>query len=406
MTYPKLRSVEVVPVVSRGREMMLLRDPGNLSERTVAVPPRTLFLLSLLDGRHSLREIQVEYVRRFGDLILSQQLERLVQELDENLLLEGERFEQYRQEVEERFRALPFRPPAHAGTAYPADGPALEEELKGLMTAAEAPAAAEEVSGVISPHIDLDRGGRCYAAAYRAIACPAGEGEPPGLFIIFGTSHSGGSKSFILTSKNFATPLGEAETDGLLVKKLVDECGPQLLDDEIMHRGEHSIEFQVLFLKYLWREPGAFKILPVLCSGFHRKGESVVSPRGDEELEGFLSALTRNLIGDRKKVCIIAGADLAHVGLRFGDDRPLDLRWLGQIEERDRALLQRAGELDAEGFVSAIAAEEDRRRICGGPPIYALLRTVKANRGNLLCYMKSVEQGMHSVVSFAAMSFS
>jgi hypothetical protein len=274
------------------------------------------------------------------------------------------------------------------------------------MTAAQAPTAVEAVSGVISPHIDLRRGGRCYAAAYTAIACPAREGDPPDLFIIFGTSHSGGSRPFILTGKNFATPLGEVETDALLVKKLVDECGPQLLDDEIMHRGEHSIEFQALFLKYLWREAGAFKILPVLCSGFHRKGESVASPGGEEELESFLSALTRNLSSDRKKVCVIAGADLAHVGLRFGDERPLDLRWLAQIEEADRALLQRAEELDAEGFMSAIAADEDRRRICGGPPIYALLRTVKASRGDLLCYMKSVEQGMHSVVSFAAMSFS
>jgi hypothetical protein len=406
MTYPKLRPVEVTPVVSRGREMMLLRDAGNLSDRTVAVPPRTLFILSLLDGRHSLREIQVEYVRRFGDLILSQQLERLIQELDENLLLEGERFQQYRQEVEERFRALPFRPPAHAGAAYPADSDALEQEMKELMAAAEDTAAAREVSGAIAPHIDLRRGGRCYAAAYGAIACRPGGGDPPDLFIIFGTSHAGGSGPFILTSKNFATPLGEVETDAVLVKKLAEECGPQLLDDEIMHRGEHSIEFQVLFLKYLWREAGAFKILPVLCSGFHRKGETIASPGGDEELESFLSAVGRNVIVGGKKVCAIAGADLAHVGLRFGDERPLDLRWLAQIEEADRALLQRAEELDAEGFMSAIAADEDRRRICGGPPIYALLRTVKASRGDLLCYMKSVEQGMHSAVSFAAMSFS
>jgi hypothetical protein len=406
MEHPKLRPVEVFPVVSAGREMILLRDAGNLSDRTLVVPARLLSILSLLDGRHSLREIQVEYVRRFGDLILSQQLERLIQQLDESFLLEGERFQHYRQEIEEEFRALPVRPPAHAGTAYAADGRALEEELRNLMATAEgsrlsAGGLSKAVSGIISPHIDLHRGGRCYATAYKGI----GE-EPACLFVVFGTSHSGGSSPFTLTDKSFATPLGVVETDGQLVKKLVEECGPQLLRDEILHRGEHSIEFQVLFLKYLWREPGAFKILPVLCSGFHRSDEGIVSPSGDEGVEGFLSALTRILMRRKRRVCIIAGADLAHVGLRFGDYRPLDLRWLAQIEERDRALLQRAGELDADGFITAIAAEEDRRRICGAPPIYALLRTVKADRGELLCYMKSVDQAAQSVVSFAAMSFS
>jgi hypothetical protein len=70
----------------------------------------------------------------------------------------------------------------------------------------------------------------------------------------------------------------------------------------------------------------------------------------------------------------VAGADLAHVGPRFGDAARVSPAELRRIEREDRAMLEPVARGDAQGFFASIAADGDRRRICGFSPIYALLR--------------------------------
>ena len=62
---------------------------------------------------------------------------------------------------------------------------------------------------IVAPHIDFHRGGPAYAWAYKPLAESAGAD----LYIILGTSHCGGQTPYILTLKNFETPLGLVETD-------------------------------------------------------------------------------------------------------------------------------------------------------------------------------------------------
>ena len=68
-TYPKLRQVDMFPAEVSGEKVICLRDPLNLSGKILFIPYPTFFIVSLFDGQHSLADIQVEFMRRFGELL-------------------------------------------------------------------------------------------------------------------------------------------------------------------------------------------------------------------------------------------------------------------------------------------------------------------------------------------------
>jgi predicted class III extradiol MEMO1 family dioxygenase len=61
--------------------------------------------------------------------------------------------------------------------------------------------------------------------------------------------------------------------------------------------------------------------------------------------------------------------------------------------------------MDGEGFFSSISKESDRRRICGLPAIYTMLKVLEAKEGKLLKYGQAFTPETQSVVSFASMAF-
>src|SRR5581483_11404972 len=135
---------------------------------------------------------------------------------------------------------------------YPDDAAALEKLLAKHYTRPGGPgalpdrsASAKPVRGVLSPHIDFERGGHAYAHAWKAVA----EGCEADLFVVFGTAHAGtDSARFALTRKSYGTPLGTIDTDQELVERLVAsyEGEDDLFAGEVAHKGEHSIEFQMV----------------------------------------------------------------------------------------------------------------------------------------------------------------
>ncbi|HUT75605.1 MAG TPA: AmmeMemoRadiSam system protein B [Armatimonadota bacterium] len=403
---PKLRPVEAFPSLRGGRRVIVLRDAGGLSERTVAVAPEICFLLTLLDGTHTLREVQVEYARASGQLLLSDQLERIVRELDANLLLEGDTLERFAREQREEFARLTVRPASHAGKAYPADAGLLREQLRSYFAVAgiNNPVADEDratrPAALMAPHIDFARGGPCYAHAYRHLAESAA--PAPGLLVIFGTAHSAPASPYVLTRKDFATPFGLVRTDARIMDALEQRWPParELYRDELSHRGEHSVEFQVVFAQYALGAERMPPMIPILCAPVRAP-----SPREDPQAEGFLTALRAVLQQHAPDACLIAGADLSHIGQRFGDRGVLTSGALEAAERGDRRLLACAEEVDADGLCRAAREETGARNVCGVPPIYALLRVTGARAGRLLRYEQALERPAQSMVSFAAMVF-
>src|SRR5690606_20741891 len=128
----------------------------------------------------------------------------------------------------------------------------LSEIIDSFFTCAEGPGRLPGVSGthdepvrcLIVPHIDFDRGGPAYAHGY----LPLFEGPKPDAIIVFGVAHAGSSTPFVMTRKDFETPLGTVPTDTALVDAISADCGFDPFADEIVQRTEHSIEFQAVMI--------------------------------------------------------------------------------------------------------------------------------------------------------------
>ncbi|MDP9149651.1 MAG: MEMO1 family protein, partial [Myxococcota bacterium] len=105
-------------------------------------------------------------------------------------------------------------------------------------------------------------------------------------------------------------------------------------------------------------------------------------------------------------VVVIAGADLAHVGPRFGDERALDPEQRERLGRRDRESIEHAASLDATGFWAHVAGDLEERRVCGLAPIWSLLRAVSGGaHGKLLHYEQTTDPEDGSIVSHAALGY-
>jgi len=92
MEFPKIRWIDAHPFIDEGREMVLLNDAEGIMEGSLIVSKNILFIISLMDGSRSLREIQAEYVRNSGELLYMERLEEIVAAMDQNYLLLSENY--------------------------------------------------------------------------------------------------------------------------------------------------------------------------------------------------------------------------------------------------------------------------------------------------------------------------
>jgi len=407
MDFPKLRPVNVFPVQRSDETLICLQDPENISEKALFFSPHAYYVLTLFDGQHSTLDIQAEYMRQFGDFLYAEKLQEIVDQLDENLYLENERFQEALGRIEECFKKAPVREAAFAGKSYEAHPDGLRTRLNQYFEEEGGPgsvgqrAANGGLRGAIAPHIDFQRGGSCYAFAHREI----GVRNDAHCFVILGVAHTGMKHPFSLTRKAFETPLGKLDVDQELVEAIQSRCPYDLFRDEGVHRNEHSVEFQCLFLRHLYPEPASIRIVPVLCGSFHEAIDQSVSPMELTPFRQFVDALSESVSARGEKIFYLASADLAHMGLQFGDRKGVGEADLRVLKEVDREMLGYVEKMDGEGFYASILRERDRRKICGLPAIYTLLKVMEAKEGKLLKYGQAYTPETQSVVSFASLGF-
>jgi AmmeMemoRadiSam system protein B len=411
---PRVRPVEAFPVQQDGKTSVYLKDPLNFAT-PLGISPAGYFVLAHFDGQHSFTDVQEAYCKQFGSLLMSDDLKSFVDMLDQHYYLDSERFRDYKNAVVLEFRNQTTRVPAHVGGVYKADPEELKTQLEGFFSAPNGPGlpnnqlAGSTPRAIVAPHIDFHRGGPAYAWAYKPLA----ESDGADLYILLGTSHYSGQTPYILTLKNFATPLGLVETDRDFVQRLQAKCAEDCFTDEYLHRGEHSLEFQVVFLKYLAQQRAAltgrpekpFKIVPILVSSFHSAVVNQTLPEKDSAVGTFLRTLRDLAALERRRVCFVAGVDLAHVGRQFGDREPITDDFLKWVESEDQELVNRLVALDAPGFFNAVAKDQDKRRICGFSPLYSLIHLLDGARGNHLKYSQAFTPETGSAVTFSSLIF-
>jgi MEMO1 family protein len=404
---PRIRAVEAFPVEHEGQTMICLRDPMAIAPQPILLGMGGYFLITQFDGQRPLAEIREAYARQFGEVLAAGKLEELIAALDQAFFLDSDNFARRRTALREEFNASGERAAVHAGLCYESDARRLREEMGAFFDPPHGPGRSPQrrdnraPAGLIAPHIDPRRGGPAYAHAYfELMGC-----EPPELFVILGTSHYGaGPELFSATLKDYATPLGAVETDRDFVTRLARRyTGGDLFGDELLHRNEHSIEFQALFLAWALGTRG-YKVVPILVSSFHEMVAAGRMPAADPRVGSFIEALRAELAADSRPACIIAGVDFAHVGKKFGDERAADEDFVKWVEQEDRALIENILRGDPEGFFQAIDKDKDRRRICGFSPMYTQLELLRGRRGRLLKYDRAMEPPTQSAVTFASLA--
>lgn len=404
--HPKVRPLQPMPIRHQGQDLIHISDPTGFSETTLAVTPDVFFIMALCDGKHAISDIQYEYIRRFGTLLLSSRLNRILSDLGESLFLDNERFRQHREKVVAEFRRAAVRLPSHAGGAYPADAQELRSLIDGFFAAPGGPGPISQEEGktavkaIMAPHIDLRAGGPCFAWAYSELAGSL----RPDVFVILGIGHTPMENLFSVTRKDFATPLGVLPADQPFVETLIENYPGDLLADEFVHRNEHSVEFQAIFLRYVYPDRD-ISIVPILCGSFHEMIAARKQPIEDPRVQDFVQAVKIAVARNKKRICFVAGVDLAHVGQKFGAQERLTSATEIVVEREDREMLKHVENVDAAGFFDSVAKDNDKRNICGFPAMYVLLQLIHPAKARVLKYDKSVERATQSLVSFASAVF-
>ena len=113
------------------RQRIYIRDPLNYAKDSLLLSYPTYFIISHFDGRHSTLDIQEAFVRQFGDVLSSDKIRELAEQLDQYYYLDSERFARLQQEILEAFRRSPVREMAHADTCYSSQA----EEFTNQLTA-------------------------------------------------------------------------------------------------------------------------------------------------------------------------------------------------------------------------------------------------------------------------------
>lgn len=384
-TYPRLRTLDGQPIMYEGMRYLHLRDPLAIAGKTLLVPEPLIPMLTFMDGTHDARDLRTLMARQVGVNVGRSQVHQLIGTLDEACYLDNKRYRQVRQAVQDEFRKMDFRPAANAGRAYPESQEELRTELDGYFTNLPTKINPSNdqtpfVRGILSPHIDYERGGFVYARVWAEASRSA---RPIEQVILLGTDHFSENYPFSLTHLDYATPLGQLPTD----QSLVDACARILgerraFEGELHHRSEHSIELAVVWLQYILGDRPV-SLLPILCGPLTDFEDRSGRLENNQTLNELIRMLAR--AAAERPTWVIAAGDLSHVGSAFGGF-PITPADLNKVQAGDQRAIQYMLNGDAPGFYAHIRQTDDETNICGTSPIYLAMRILGRSAGTSHAY--------------------
>ncbi len=226
----------------------------------------------------------------------------------------------------------------------------------------------DQFMAFIVPHAGYDYSGFCAAHAYRKI----GENTDPETIVILGPNHhSIGINASIFPEGSWLTPLGEVEIDYEFNKQLLEEK-VLFIPDEFAHSEEHSIEVQLPFIRFIYKDKVP-KFVPIMINEPYEN---------KKKLEMIGDALFKAWRKSGKRILFIASSDFSHVGMNYGyipyKERGEELNRKVK-EELDREALNYIVKLDIDGFVDYL--KKTKATICGASAIIVLMRILKDMKG-------------------------
>jgi AmmeMemoRadiSam system protein B len=266
-----------------------------------------------------------------------------------------------------------IRQPAVAGRFYPANPAELSKLIREYTSVPGA--VAKRVKACLVPHAGYVYSGPVAGAVFANVQIPK-------RVVVLGVRHRPpGAPLAILSEGAWRTPLGDARIDEKLAERLKAAC-PLLLEDDVAHSQEHSLEVQIPFLQEL--EPG-FSFVPIaLGSG------------NFEILAKVGEAIGQVLAAEQQEVLLLATSDLNH----YEDD--------ATTRVKDGMAIEQLLKMDARGLYETCQKEEIS--MCGLGPAVAMitaLHVMGAKQAELIRYATSGERSgdFDAVVGYAGMIF-
>ncbi|MBI3933077.1 MAG: AmmeMemoRadiSam system protein B [Acidobacteria bacterium] len=245
---------------------------------------------------------------------------------------------------------------------------ATDRFLRGFSPAKQ----PERIVAGIVPHAGWDYSGALAAVVFENIrqrGCPT-------TFVFFGTAHRWTGGNAVYARGAWATPLGEIAVDEELAAEILRETNGLAGENPSAHDGEHAIEVELPFVKYLF--PDA-KVVPIS-----------VSP--EETAVRFGRRVGEVIKNAARPITIIGSTDLTHYGDVYGfTPAGYGSRAREWMKENDGRILQLAERMDAARIVPEV---RDHQNACGPGAMAATVAAASvlgAERGYLLDYTTSFD---------------
>jgi MEMO1 family protein len=150
-----------------------------------------------------------------------------------------------------------IRPPAVAGSFYPADAGRLRAAVDGYLAAADESRAAATPKAVIAPHAGYVYSGPVAGHAFAALGDGASAIRRA---VVIGPAHFVPFRGMAVPSAAaFQTPLGDVPLDRAAIEAIRDL--PQVQVADVPHEPEHALEVELPFLQAVL---GDFALVPLL----------------------------------------------------------------------------------------------------------------------------------------------
>jgi hypothetical protein len=271
-----------------------------------------------------------------------------------------------------------IRQPAVAGTFYPREPRELLARVQQFLDEERAENSTDSAAHVLAclvPHAGYVFSGAVAGAVYARIKIPK-------RVVILGPRHRPGGANFAINSEGaWETPLGRAEINSELARALMAAC-PLLVEDDVAHRREHSLEVQLPFLQALSKD---FKVVPI-----------TIGTLNFDELAELGHALAKVISNSTEPVLIVASSDLNH----YESEKITHLK--------DHLAIDQMLALNPRGLHDTVRREGIT--MCGcGPAVSTLIAALDlgATRAELVRYATSADVlgDRDEVVGYAGMLF-